>query len=91
MDIVVTTISLIIGLVGCLVGVAGHLRNKDSKTESDAEWKGSVNAKLDIIVGLKSDVEEIKGVTQDHETRITVLELKKKKKGISEIYELERD
>lgn len=80
MDIVVTTVSLIIGLVGCMVGVAGWLRNKDNKTESDAEWKGSVNAKLDIIIGLQSDMGKVKSIAQDHETRITVLEIANKEK-----------
>ena len=74
----VSTISIIIALIGCFVGIAGWLRNKDSKTESDAEWKGSVNAKLDIIINLQSDMGKVQSIVQDHETRITILEKKGK-------------
>lgn len=75
----VTTISIIIAIVGCIVGIVGSLRNKDSKTESDAEWKGSVNAKLDIIVNMQADMNNVKATMQDHETRITILEKERKK------------
>lgn len=74
----IPTISIIMGIIGCLVGIVGCLRNKDNKTESDAEWKGSVNAKLDIIISLQSDMNKVQGVIQDHETRITILEKREK-------------
>ena len=52
-------VSTLIALVGCFVGLAGWLSGRDKKISNDAEWRGSVNAKLDMIVGIKSDVERI--------------------------------
>ena len=49
----------IIAVVGCLVGLAGWLRNRDKQTTEDAEWRGQVNAKLDVIVGIRNDVDDL--------------------------------
>ena len=49
-------IAIIIAIIGCLVGLAGWLSNHDKHNEEDAEWRGSVNGKLDAIVGIKDDV-----------------------------------
>ena len=50
-------ISLLIAVIGCFVGLAGWLKSRDGKIANDAEWKGQVNAKLDGILGIRSDVE----------------------------------
>lgn len=54
------TVSLMIAIAGCFVGLAGWLRGRDGKLSNDAEWKGQVNAKLDIIAGVKTDVADLK-------------------------------
>lgn len=72
------TISLLIGIIGCVVGVAGWVSKRDSRTESDAEWRGSVNAKLNMILGMKTDLEEMKVAISDHTIRIEHLEAKHK-------------
>lgn len=58
-----TTISYLIAIIGCLVGLAGWQRSKEGKSNSDAEWRGQINAKLDNIFcsvsGIKNDVERI--------------------------------
>lgn len=73
-----TIITIIIALVGMILGVAGYLSTRDNKTDKDAEWKGSVNAKLDIVVGMQTEFKEakvaIQDKMQDHETRISILE-----------------
>lgn len=74
-----STVSIIIAVVGCLVGLAGWLYNRDNKNSNDAEWKGTVNAKLDIIIGLQNDMNKVHATLQDHETRVTILE---KNKGV---------
>lgn len=43
-------LSLLIAVIGGFVGLAGFLRSRDSKISSDSEWKGEVNAKLDMIL-----------------------------------------
>lgn len=79
------SISILIALVGCFVGVAGWLSKRDDKISHDSEWKGSVDAKLDTIIGIRKDVEDVKNELhnhevksikqlQDHEIRITKLE-----------------
>lgn len=72
-----TIITIIISLVAMILGVAGYLSTRDNKTDKDAEWKGSVNAKLDIVVGMQTEFKETKNVIQDHETRIRILEKEK--------------
>ena len=72
------TISLLIAIIGCVVGVAGWVTRRDSKTETDAEWRGAVNAKLDMILGMKTDLEEMKVLLSDHTIRIEHLEAKHK-------------
>lgn len=62
-------VSILISLVGCAVGVAGWLSKRDDKISHDSEWKGSVNAKLDTIIGIKKDVEEVKTELHDHEMK----------------------
>lgn len=59
-------VGTIIALVGCFVGLAGWLGGRDKHIENDAEWRGSVNAKLDVIVGIKTDVESIKVTLSEH-------------------------
>ena len=42
--------------IGCLVGLAGWLYNRDKRTSEDAEWRGQINAKLDELLKMKSDL-----------------------------------
>jgi hypothetical protein len=49
------SLSVLIAIVGCFVGLAGWLHSRDSKVSEDAEWKGTVNAKLDMAIGLRKD------------------------------------
>ena len=69
-----TIITIIISLVAMILGIAGYLSTRDNKTDKDAEWKGSVNAKLDTIISLNAEVSTAKNRIQDHETRICILE-----------------
>lgn len=71
---VATVITIIIALVGMVLGVAGYLSTRDNKNDKDAEWKGTVNAKLDTLISLNADVSNAKTKLQDHETRICIIE-----------------
>lgn len=64
-------ISLLIAMVGCFVGLAGWLKSRDKEIAKDAEWKGQVNAKLDGILGIRSDVEDIDKRVREHDKQIT--------------------
>lgn len=68
------SISLIIAIVGCAVGLGGFMRGRDSKIITDAEWKGSVNAKLDAIIGIRKDVDDLSKDVVDLGKKVAVVE-----------------
>ena len=47
-----STVSIMIAIAGCFVGLAGWLSGRDKKISNDSEWKGTVNAKLDSILSV---------------------------------------
>lgn len=67
-------ISLIIALVGCFVGLAGWLSGRDKRLSADSEWKGEVNAKLDLAIGIRGDHEELRGRVTKHDKDIVALQ-----------------
>lgn len=70
-----------VALIGCFVGLAGWLAGRDKRIASDAEWKGSVNAKLDVIIGIQMDVGKLTERVNDHEGRLRVVESSMRKEG----------
>ena len=46
-------ITVLIAVVGCFVGLAGWLSGRDKKISGESKWRGSVDAKLDAIMGIK--------------------------------------
>lgn len=68
------TISIIISIVGCFVGLAGWLSGRDKKISNDSEWRGSVNTKLDTIIGINKDVDELKKNYSEVDKKIAVVE-----------------
>lgn len=68
------SLGVLVALVGCFVGLAGWLSARDKRTGDDREWRGAVNAKLDVIVGIKTDVERIEKVQGCHAERIARVE-----------------
>ena len=57
----IQTISIILAIVGAVIGVLGWLYNRDNKTDKDSEWKGQVNAKLDMLISLNTKVATAEG------------------------------
>ena len=53
-------IGLLITIIGCFIGILGYMSTRDKKIISDSTWKGEVNAKLDVIIGIKSDIKEVR-------------------------------
>ena len=49
-------ITVLIAVVGCLSALAGWLSGRDKKISGESKWRGSVDAKLDAIMGIKQDV-----------------------------------
>lgn len=77
----VNTISVIVAIIGVLLGLGGWLYNRDSRTDKDSEWRGQVNAKLDMIISLNTKMANAEGKLQDHETRICILEKENEKRS----------
>ncbi|WP_279194757.1 hypothetical protein [Holdemania massiliensis] len=67
-------ISLIVSLAGCFVGLAGWLSGRDKKISGDAEWRGAINAKLDIITGVKTDVSDLQDEVNDLGKKVVIIE-----------------
>lgn len=71
-------LGLLVALVGCFVGLAGWLSGRDKKIANDAEWKGTVNTKLDIILASQrdtcSDVDKLAIKVEEHSNRLTAVE-----------------
>ena len=53
-------IGLLIAVIGCFIGLAGWLSSRDKKLSTDSEWKGMVNTKLDLAIGIRQDHEELR-------------------------------
>ncbi len=76
------TLSVIIAVVGCAIGVAGWLRGRDAKTDREGQFKGIVTTKLDTIINdAKENARqhtEIYKELANHGSRIAVIEESKK-------------
>ena len=64
-------IGLLISLIGCLLAIAGWLANREKRVAGDAEWRGCVNAKLDVIVGMKDDLTRVEAEVKEFSERLT--------------------
>ncbi|MCX7614400.1 MAG: hypothetical protein N2Z65_01430 [Clostridiales bacterium] len=67
-------ISVLVAIVGCFIGLAGWLSGRDKKIAGDAEWKGMINGKLDVIVGISKNLECLDEKVQGHAERLTAVE-----------------
>ena len=67
-------IGLLIAVIGCFVGLAGWLSGRDKKLSADSEWKGEVNAKLDLAIGIRNDHEELRHRVTKHDKEIVALQ-----------------
>lgn len=71
-------LSVFVAIIGCFIGLAGWLAGRDKKISNDAEWKGTVNAKLDAIrsdVGeVGTDVKCLQSTLTEHGERLTAVE-----------------
>ncbi len=67
-------IGALIAVIGCFVGLAGWLSGRDKRVSSDAQWRGSVDAKLDIVIGLQGNVAEHDRILGNHGERLAKVE-----------------
>lgn len=67
-------IGLLVAIIGCFVGLAGWISGRDKKLSADSEWKGEVNAKLDLAIGIRNDHEELRHRVTKHDKDIVALQ-----------------
>ena len=67
-------IGLALSVLGGLLGVLSFVQSRDKSVEKDAAWRGGVDAKLDMILGMQKDLEGIKASLKDHEGRLSAVE-----------------
>lgn len=67
-------VGLLLSVLGCFVGLAGWLATREKRVAGDAEWRGSVNAKLDVIVGMKDDLARVDGQVKEFGERLAKVE-----------------
>ncbi len=67
-------ITVLVAVIGCLAAVLGVIITRDKRIAEDGEWRGSVSAKLDTIIGIRRDVDDIKDIQHDHAERISAVE-----------------
>lgn len=68
------TLGLLLAIIGCFVGLAGWISNRDKKIANDSEFKGTVNAKLDVVLGIKTEIKELKDDFKKISEKIVVVE-----------------
>lgn len=68
------TIMILIAILGCFVGLGGWLSGRDKKLMGDAEWRGQINAKLDIVVLQGESIEKIGAKVDAIGERVTRVE-----------------
>ena len=67
-------LGLALAVLGAFVGLAGWLSGRDKSVKQDAEWRGCINAKLDVIVGIRKDVDVLQADVKNHEGRLCSVE-----------------
>lgn len=68
------TLGFMIAILGCFIGLSGWLKGRDTKISTDSEWRGEINAKLDIVVGLKNEVSNLNGDVIDLGKKVVLVE-----------------
>jgi len=78
MENVGAVLGIIGTVIGCFIGLAGFLSGRDKKISGDAEWRGTVNAKLDNInsgvLGVCAEVKAMQATLVEHGERLSATE-----------------
>ena len=67
-------LGLLLALVGCFVGLTGWLSGREKKISNDGEWRGTVNTKLDAILGLNQEISCLDTTVKTHGERLSAVE-----------------
>lgn len=64
-------IGLLCTVLGAILALAGWLGNRDKKIANDSEWKGVVNTKLDLAIGIRKDFDAL---SKKHDEDVSALD-----------------
>lgn len=67
-------IGTLVAIIGCFVGLGGWMAGRDKHIAQDAEWRGKVDAKLDILVSMQSSLTSLTTTVSQHGERIKAVE-----------------
>lgn len=77
------TIMMILAVLGGFIGVGGWLSAREKTLKQDAQWRGRIDGKLDMLMELKPQITRIEQQMQQtgkalavHEREITALKEK---------------
>ncbi|MEG0165838.1 hypothetical protein [Anaerorhabdus sp.] len=68
------TLGLLFAIIGCFIGLAGWISNRDKKIANDSEFKGAVNAKLDVVLGIKTELKELKDDIKEISEKVVLVD-----------------
>lgn len=71
-------IGLLCTVLGAILALAGWLGNRDKKIANDSEWKGIVNTKLDLAIGIRKDFDAL---SKKHEDDVSALDARIRTQG----------
>jgi len=63
-----------IAIIGSVICVLTFFFSRTKDSNEFAEWRGSVNAKLDSILGLGERIEKLEETVQEHDINISKLQ-----------------
>lgn len=62
-------ILFVIAIIGCLIGVLGYFSGHEKSTKEEvretAEWRATMNTKLDMMLGISPRVDDLEESVQD--------------------------
>jgi hypothetical protein len=67
-------LGVMVSLIGCFVGLTGWLAKREKRIWTDGKWQGNVDAKLDNILGIKQDVDNLQKTVNEHGNRLKAVE-----------------
>ncbi len=67
-------LEIILAILAAVLGVLGFQSSREKDVGIEAQWRGNVDAKLDLILQLQTDVRKLDDTVSTFEGRIVTLE-----------------
>lgn len=67
-------VGLFFTALGGVIGFLGWMAGRDKTLSKDAEWRGGVNAKLDMILQMQQRMQQLEHAQKGLESRLSAVE-----------------